>query len=328
MQILRYFLVVAYSQSLAAANELNPADALVPEHLRVPISELDHSDFHRREAAANRLFEAGADAITALTEAAQSSSPEVSVRALEVLQRMYQGNDESTFESLENVFRILKSSDHLAVAALAERVFDSGSEIRQKRAIAQFERLGGTIHYSERRLDQQPLARPRIDYVMIGRDWVGGDEGLKLLTRIEDIRTSYNFTSLYIIRGIDISKEAVLDLMAELPNLAIQHRGPARLGIRSELRAAGCVVGGIDPGSPAELAGLKAQDEVVEIDGQEINSFEGLIEIVGEKEPGDEISLVYRRGLETHKTVAKLSGWVKPNTPANPPVPQPQRPIP
>ena len=288
-----------------------PADALLTEQFKTAIADLDHPDFERREAAADQLFAMGGSALTALSEAAESGSPEVSVRAFEILQRMYRGDDEATFEALEDVLSNLKANDQLAVAARAERAFDNGAETRQKRAISQFERLGGIIQFSDRGVDRQPLARPYIQYIMIGRDWEGGAAGLRLLPRIEDLRLSRS--QLYIIRGIEVPEETLLDLMAELPFLEIQRRGPARLGITSESRAVGCVVGAIDPGSAADLAGLKPRDEVTEIDGNEVNSFEGLVEVVGRKEPGDEIPIVFRRGTETHKVVAKLSAWVKPN---------------
>lgn len=317
LRLILILLVCAKRDSLG--EDRAPADALLPEQFRMAISELDHPDFEHREAAADQLFAMGAKALPALTEAAESSSPEVSVRAFEILQRMYRGDDEATFEAIEIVLRNLKSHDRLAVASRAERAFDNGAETRQKRAIAQFERLGGIIQFTDRGIGPQPLAHPVIQYIMIGRDWVGGDAGLKLLPRIEDIRISRN--QLYIIRGIQVADETILDLMAELPYLDIQRRGPARLGITSESRAIGCVVGAIDPGSAADLAGMRPRDEVIEIDGHEVNSFEGLVEVVGRKEPGDEIPIVFRRGQEMHKVVAKLSAWVKPNS-ARPVPPQ------
>lgn len=310
LQIILIFALCANRES--CAQDIPPADALLTEQFRMAVSDLDHPDFDRRETAADQLFSMGASALNALAEAAESGSPEVSVRAFEILQRMYRGDDESTFEAIEIVFSNLKANAHLAVAARAERAFDNGAETRQKRAIAQFERLGGIIQFSDRGVDRQPLARPFIQYIMIGRDWMGGETGFRLLPRIEDLRLSRS--QLYIIRGIEVSEETILDLMAELPFLEIQRRGPARLGITSESRVIGCVIGAIDPGSAADLAGMKPRDEVIEIDGHEVNSFEGLVEVVGRKEPGDEIPIVFRRGQETLKVVAKLSAWVRPNS--------------
>lgn len=324
MQLVRLFLVFAVLTrvSVVFADEAPAADAQMPEHIGRLIADLDHPDFSRREAASDELYAAGAWAIPAITIAVERGSAESSVRSIEVLQRLYRGDDEAVFEAVETAYTHLKSSDNLAVAARAERAFDSGADTRQKRAVAQFERLGGIIHYTDRSYDRQPLARPMIEYVMVGKEWVGGEQGLRHLTRIEDIRTSG--TQLYIIRGIEISEDTLLDLIAELPFLVIQRRGPARLGIRGQSRDLGCIVRGIDPGSAADLAGLKVQDEVLEIDGQPINSFDGLIEIVGEKQPGEEVPIVFRRGTETREVKAKLSGWAKPApAPQKGPAPRP-----
>ena len=319
MRICLIFAVVSVGCE-GLADELVPADAWVPEHLFGPISELDHPDFDRREAAVKELSSQGASAIPALMVAAETGSPEASVRAFEVLQQLYRGEDETAFEAVELVLRRLKGSDHLAVAARAERAFDSGSENRQKRAIARLEQLGGIIHYSDR-ADRPPLGRPTIDYVMLGRDWVGSEADLQLLGRIEDIRLS--ITQLYIIRGIDVSERTLFDLMQELPFLKIERRGPARLGIRGSPREDGCVVQAIDPGSAAEEAGMKIRDEVIEIDGRPVDSFEKLIEIIGEKEPGEQVPIVFLRGDETHKVTAKLTAWAKPAAANVPPQPRP-----
>ena len=79
----------------------------------------------------------------------------------------------------------------------------------------------------------------------------------------------------------------------------------------------------IDPGSAAEEAGMKIRDEVIEIDGRPVNSFERLIEIIGEKEPGEQVPIVFLRGDETHKVTAKLTAWAKPAAANVPPQPRP-----
>ena len=304
--------VFAISVIHTLSAEQIPADALIPEHSKTLLNELNHPDFEHRERAGDELFGMGTKAIPLLIPATESPFPEVSMRAFEILQRLYQVEDEATIEEVERVLAALKSSGPLTIALRAERAFDSGAEPRQKRAIGQFQRLGGIVHYTNRGQDQQPLSRPMIEYFMIGREWLGGDEGLRLLTKIEDLHTWGG--QLYIIRGIQVSDETLLDLRAELPFLAIQLRGPARLGIRGNGRgfANGCVIQGLDPGSAADLAGLRPLDQVTEIDGQPISSFEDLIEIVGEKEPGEQIPIVYRRGEKIHQVVATLSAWGKP----------------
>lgn len=300
--------------NVALAGEPIPADAALPEHQKIQtaIARLNDSDFRQREAAVDELFAMGLEAIPPLTEAAQNGFPEVSVRAFDVLQRLYRGNDESTFEAVEVALQQLKRDDNLAVAARAERAFDAGAETRQIRAIAQFERLGGIITFSGSS-ERLPLSRPRIELIMLTREWTGGDAGLQLLGRIEDIRSS--FTSLYVIRGADVSEEAIFSLRSELPFMNLQRRGPARLGIKSSpssQRDEGCFISDVDPDSAAERAGLRKYDQVIEIDGKSIDSFEELIEIIEAKEPGDQVPIKYRRGSEVQKAVAELLPWTNP----------------
>ncbi len=323
MKLLRICLIFAVVSAgrRGFADEALPADAWVPEHLRGPISELDHPDFDRREASVKQLSSLGAGAIPALMVVAEAGAPEASVRAFEVLQQLYRGDDETAFEMVEIVLSRLKGSEHLAVAARAERAFDSGAENRQKRAVARLERLGAIIHFTDQTTDRQLLGRPTVDYVMLGRDWVGEESDLRLLGRIEDLRLS--MTQLYIIRGIDVSERTLFDLTTGLPFLKIERRGPARLGIRGRTSDDGCVIHAIDPGSAAEEAGMKIRDEVIEIDGLPVDSFEKLIEIIGEKEPGEKVPIVFRRGDETHKVTAKLTAWAKPAAANVPPQPRP-----
>lgn len=294
---------------LGSAEELSPADALEPEHIRAAIARLDDPDFRQREMAVDDLFSSGLSAVRPLQSAAQNGSPEASVRAFDVLQRLYRGDDEVIFESVERSIQQLKRNDNLAVAARAERAFDAGAETRQTRAIAQFERLGGIINFSGNS-DRPSLARPRIENIFITRDWVGGDAGLQLLGRIEDLRSS--LTSLYVIRGALVSKEAIDDLRSELPFMNFQKRGPARLGIKSSaspLRDEGCFISDVDPDSAAERAGLRKGDEVTEIDGKSVANFDDLITIIEAKEPGDQVPIKFRRGTESQQATAELLPW-------------------
>lgn len=306
--------VVLVCGNVADAEQLSPADAIVPEHVRTAIVRLNDPDFRQREAAVDELFSAGLGAVIPLSEAAQNGSAEVSVRAFDVLQRLYRGNDEAIFEAVERAFQQLKRDENLAVAARAERAFETGAETRQIRAIAQFERLGGIINFASSS-ERLPLSRPRIEHVMLTREWSGGDTGLQLLGRIEDLRSSY--TSLYVIRGTKVSEEAVFNLRSELPFMNIQRRGPARLGIKSSpssQREEGCFISEVDPDSAAERAGLRKNDQVVEIDGQSVDSFEELIDIIEKKEPGDRVPIFYRRNGETQEAIAELLPWTNPKS--------------
>ena len=59
--------------------------------------------------------------------------------------------------------------------------------------------------------------------------------------------------------------------------------------------------------SPAFDAGLKNNDNIIAIDGEEITSWSDLTRIIRDKKPGDVVALHYMRGTEKMKTKATLS---------------------
>jgi len=66
----------------------------------------------------------------------------------------------------------------------------------------------------------------------------------------------------------------------------------------------GAYIANVIEGSAGELAGLKAGDAVVGIDGREVKSSAELLEYVGRKRPGDKVTLQLRReGKEINKEV-------------------------
>ena len=305
--------------SIGVSDDLTPADATMPEQIQVAIAQLDAPSFQQREEAVDVLFDMGVIAVSPLKDAAQNGSCEVAVRAFDVLQRLYFRDDEPTNEAVDVAFRQLMHVDNLSATSRAERMFESVTEIRQTRAVAKLERLGAIVHLMDSNFERQ---RPRIDHVMFGRDWVGSDEDVRLIERIEDLRLTDN-SAIYIVRGVNISEDLLSTLKANLPSLNIQRRGPARLGVtNSRFAEGGCFIGIVEPNSAADGAGLKPSDQIVEIGGKPVNSFEQLIEAIGEKEPGDLVPIIFLRDNEIHEVEAKLSAWTKKNS-ANPPQPKP-----
>lgn len=89
----------------------------------------------------------------------------------------------------------------------------------------------------------------------------------------------------------------------------------AYLGVRYVKTDAGALIEngdttadpGVAKGSPAESAGLKAGDIILEADGKLLNSGVSLSSIVAERSPGDPLRLKIKRGEETFIITATLS---------------------
>lgn len=75
--------------------------------------------------------------------------------------------------------------------------------------------------------------------------------------------------------------------------------GGPYIGVRGAKNVDNALIESVYPGSPAEQAGMKAGDVIVEFDGKAVSKFADLFGAVENAEPGDEVSLKVRRGEET-----------------------------
>jgi serine protease Do len=73
-------------------------------------------------------------------------------------------------------------------------------------------------------------------------------------------------------------------------------RNEPYIGVTSDPDGEGCKILEIAPGSPAEKAGLKANDVVLRFDGQKIADFDSLRSQVLKRKPGQEVTVEVRRG--------------------------------
>lgn len=69
----------------------------------------------------------------------------------------------------------------------------------------------------------------------------------------------------------------------------------------------GTLVGAVTKGSPAAKSRIKAGDVILSVDGKQMNETEDLTALLGDKEPGDQITLVIRSG-KTNRTVRVVLG--------------------
>ena len=101
---------------------------------------------------------------------------------------------------------------------------------------------------------------------------------------------------------------AVVDL--EEPSRATVSRGRgAFLGIIPDFAYMGTGVGikGTLPESPAEAAGLRDGDVILTIDGKPVAGLKGLMQVLVERSPGDEIEIRLVRAYSTLTVKATLS---------------------
>ncbi len=93
------------------------------------------------------------------------------------------------------------------------------------------------------------------------------------------------------------------------------HNAPAWLGAQLESWPTGALVAVVTPGSPAQSAGLRPGDIITQVDGRPVASPVNVTEAIDVLQPGDKLSLEFKRGQLTYTTAATLTARHASKTP-------------
>ena len=284
--------------------------------LAADLKALEHAEFRVREAAAKRLVARQMTVVPVLAALAQTGSAEASVRAFELLRQLHRDGNDETYEAVEATYEALVQSDNILAASRAEAAIEAVSEVRHRRALASFRKLGGLVQFESEEDTTEDAPPPPIRTAMINHQWKGSDDGLKYLRRIEEFRSALqgrSRTGIYFIRGAKISPEALNGLIASFGE-AVVERGPACLGVQPmpEMGDEVFRIKDVVADSAAGRAGLQPNDIILEFDGVPIPDFKALVDKIGDRQPGDKIRILYRRAGENKTATAELLEWTLP----------------
>lgn len=307
---------------LANGPVVDQSAAPVSAHDAVNISrwvrELDHDDFAVRDAATLSLAQTGVPALPALQQAVHAGSPEVRIRAAQVLAAWYERADDTAVDDVEDVLETLLDISG-TVGDQAEIAWDRQKRNRETRCLAHLEQLGARVRYREDRfgVDREDLAADRkvLLHIAITPQWQGGDDGLKYLRRIPP-RDALGFT-VYRVNGNRVSDAAFQEL--EDAGIRVEKRG-AKLGVSNgsafdpaPLNIPGFRVGQIEPRSAAEKAGIQIDDIITGFSDKPITDFNDLVGYLLASKPGDQAEFTVLREnrgkREPHKIAVELGDW-------------------
>jgi len=287
--------------------------------------------FAVRESASQRLVDAQSPAVPVLLSVAKEENLEAAVRAIGILEAIYVSGDVkgdvATIDGAEFALDELTRSGRPSVADRAEVVLESHYDIRERRAVAEIERLHGRPVFGElgavpngwngRRHPAPPAVdrsgdpskeKGELTCLIVGPKWTGADEGLKHVARLKRLRL------LYRIQGCPVSDEGIGRLRAAIPGLNVEERGAAKLGISHSGPPAGegggCVIHETQEGEAASNAGLRPQDRIVQFGSHRVDDFSTLIKLLRSYKPGETVDCVIVRGDQVPMTVpVTLTGW-------------------
>lgn len=159
--------------------------------------------------------------------------------------------------------------------------------------------------------------------LVLGMQWRGGDNGLKVLkdvpeiysitlngAKISDASLQYmaelpNLSSL-MLRDTKVTRQGLRKLREQKPDMQIQARGEAMLGVNADIGSTPLALTSIFPNSGAYQAGIREGDIVLSVDGAPIKDFADLTIAVYECKAGDKIRVEYERGGKKKSTVVTL----------------------
>ncbi len=114
---------------------------------------------------------------------------------------------------------------------------------------------------------------------------------------------------MQIVSCPKIKPEFIQILRKKYPSLELGYRGVAYLGIAGKAHPQGCEIYFLDPGKPADKAGVKTGDIIAKFESQSISSFEQLVEVISEHVPGDEVTLKIIREKKEFTLPCTLTDW-------------------
>ena len=113
------------------------------------------------------------------------------------------------------------------------------------------------------------------------------DGGLESLAKVRGLVV----LKLY---GTQVKAATAANLEAE-SGLRVDFRRGAYLGVSCETFETSCIVATVQPGSPAEKAGLRSDDVIVAVSDMPITSSIALIEVMSAYDVGDKVNLLVQR---------------------------------
>lgn len=304
----------------AAGTQDQTTRQATPEQVQQWIRELDDDRFHVREAATRRLSELDASAIPALEQAAAEGSMEVTIRAIAVMRKIG-GRDDQSSERVHAALARLSQPDFSLAGEHAKRALQELVVIDGERAREFLLSLGA--NYGTGVNTGEGIPTPA--HLEFRKEWRGSLDDFRRIRQVQDLDRltliGSKFTDEVVPDILNLDGLDALDLYGTKISASGQQivkekfrgeldiRAGAKLGVQSRTGQLQCMIDLVVPGSAADRGGIRANDVVIRCDGQDVNSFQKLTDIISEKSPGESLDLVIMRGNNLVRLKVELGEW-------------------
>lgn len=321
-------LLAGENDSVPAAtnsSQQNSTLSTAPAHIKRLIADLSSSDYRTREDATRELCSAGPESVGDIAKAAAADDLEAAFRSVRVLQTMLQSDQPAVETRAVASLEQLAAKDS-AVSDLATDALAGYNVVRQERAIEELRSLGAEVNISG--TDYPGKVGDYLSLILGAKKWRGVSADLARIKQLPnlyeisfygvkvddqvarllaDLEKKPNRLNLF---GTDISDAdfAIITDKIHSPETAVARRGGAKLGIGTrDLNS--CVISTVQPGSAAEKAGIQFNDEITSFDGQPVQTFSDLTDLIARKNPSETVSLEIRRNGDTIQKTISLGQW-------------------
>ncbi|MAT14109.1 MAG: hypothetical protein CMJ46_02435, partial [Planctomyces sp.] len=143
--------------------------------------------------------------------------------------------------------------------------------------------------------------------IQIDETWHHTRDALEKVKRISELE------SIYLIKGAPLTREELIELQVALPQVVVQNRGTARLGVTHGNiffgTGKGAPVGDVNRDSGAAKAGIRTGDSIIRVGDYDITDFESLVRSLENYSAGDVVEVDILRGIEKLTLEVELGGW-------------------
>ena len=339
--------LAGWGDALLLAEE--PASVVTPAAVPQAVADLSSTEFTHRQAAEQRLIALGPPVFEPLVASLSKTTPESGQRILAILEQIWLQTPEPQSDILERQLETLRLTWGPYQPTVEHMLF-AHHRLRQERAVRALRRLNAvieTVDDSEElellMLQGLPIPKvppERISHIVLPRSWKGTEADLWHIQRLSHLKS----LTVFLIERNGITPSAMQRMQVGFPDLTVDVRAEVFLGVVGSPfnnDGQGCYVGLVQPGSPAEIAGIQRGDTILSVDGKKLSNFNDLIVALKTKRAYQSMELQVDPGYENRFPIHRFENpgqpvpttltvigipWEAKSFPTPPP-PQPSEPL-